>query len=193
MSLADSMPLVRAFHVRSAGIYHATVSRFKQKVNKRGNVIRAGRIVPYTLAEFRTWLLEQLGGKQDGSVRCCYCSTPLFADTLRVDHDVPASCGGSLALVNLRISCDLCNRAKGGLTAAEFLALRIVLDEMLHDGRLGVSGFQDVWRRLRGQLLKFRSFASKKTKPKPGTSGLLVDHPEQAMLLPKRLPKEENF
>jgi len=155
-------------------------------MNKNGRIIRPGRIVPFTLSEFRLWLLEQLGGKPEGSARCSYCTTPIFADTLRVDHKIPASLGGDLSLSNCCLSCDLCNRAKGQLSADEFHALRLVLDEMLHDGRLSVAGFQDVWKRLRGAVAIFRKFQAKKPKKE---SGFLDDQPEQQKLLVDRLPR----
>jgi hypothetical protein len=190
MALKDQMPLTQAFHMRTASIHSSMVARFKQKENKNGRVIRVGRIVPFTLAEFRLWLLEQLGGKPDGSTRCAYCTCPLFADTLRVDHKIPASFGGELSLSNCCCCCDLCNRAKGQLSAGEFMALRIALDQMLHDGRLSIAGHGDVWKRLRGQTAIFRRFQANKAKPKPESSGLLVDLPEQQKLLVHKLPRE---
>ncbi len=178
--LTEGMPLQLAFHTRTASIHSSMVARFKQKQNKNGRVIRYGRLVPFTLSEFRLWLVDQLGGKPEGSARCAYCTCPLFADSLRVDHKTPASLGGDLSLANCCVSCDLCNRAKGQLSAEEFQALRFVLDEMLHDGRLSVAGFQDIWKRLRGVAVMFRRFYNPK-RPKP-ESGILVDEPEQVRL-----------
>jgi hypothetical protein len=185
--LADQMPLTKAFHVRTSSIHGSMVARFKQKIDKRGRVIK-GRIVPFTLAEFRLWLLEQFGGTPEGSARCAYCNVPLFADSFRIDHRTPASLGGELALSNCCVACDLCNRAKGQLSADEFLALRIVLDEMLHNGRLSVAGHGDIWKRLRGQTAIFRRFQA--NKPKKVESGLLVDEiPEQARLLTTKISR----
>jgi hypothetical protein len=163
------------------------VARFKQKQNKNGRVIRYGRLVPFTLSEFRLWLVDQLGGKPEGSARCAYCTCPLFADSLRVEHPIPASRGGELGFSNLVVACDTCNRAKGELTADEFRAVRTVLDEMLHDGRLSVAGFQDIWKRLRGQVAIFRRFPA--NKPKKQESGILVDEPEQGMLLSQKISR----
>jgi len=185
--LVESMPLQLAFHTRTASIHSSMVKRFSSKTNKNGRLIRPGRIVPFTLSEFRLWLLEKLGGKAEGSVPCAYCTSPLYADTLRVDHQVPASRGGSLELSNCVCACDLCNRAKGELSADEFNAVRVVLDEMLHDGRLSIAGFQDVWKRLRGQVAIFRRFQA--NKPKKAESGILVDQPEQGKLLTEKLPR----
>jgi hypothetical protein len=184
--LADQMPLAVAFHTRTASIHSSMVKRFASKSNKNGRLIRPGRIVPFTLSEFRLWLLEQLGGKPEGSARCAYCSCPVFADTLRIDHKTPASFGGDLWLSNCCVACDLCNRAKGQLSAEEFQALRIVLDEMLHDGRLSVGGHGDIWKRLRGQTAIFRRFQA--NKPKKAESELLVE-PEQGRLLTEKISR----
>jgi len=186
-NLKEQMPLAVCFHTRSASIHSSMVARFKQKVNKNGRVIRYGRLVPFTLSEFRLWLVDQLGGKPEGSARCAYCTTPVFADTLRVDHKIPASFGGDLSLSNCCVSCDLCNRAKGQLSADEFQALRLALDEMLHDGRLSVGGHGDVWKRLRGQTAIFRRFQA--NKPKKQESGILVDEPEQGRLLTEKISR----
>jgi hypothetical protein len=179
--LSDQMPLVQVFHARSASIHSSMVKRFSGKVAKNGRVIRQHRIVPFTLAEFRLWLLEKLGGRQDGSARCEYCNGPVFADTLRIDHRIPASRGGELGFPNLAISCDRDNRMKGSLTAAEFVALQVVFGDMLRDGRLHPDGFKDIEKRLCGIAAVFRRFTPKKSKPE--ASGLLVDDPEQLRLL----------
>lgn len=184
--LTDAMPLFQAFHTRTGSIHSSMVGRFKQKLNKNGRMIRVGRIVPFSLAEFRRWLLDQLGGKPEGSTRCAYCGTPLFADSLRIDHKIPASRGGSLDLSNLACSCDRDNRMKGQLTDSEFRALLVTLGDMLHDGRLHPDGFQDVLKRLCGQVAIFRKFQA---KPKKAESGFLNDVPEQQKLLVEKLPR----
>jgi 5-methylcytosine-specific restriction endonuclease McrA len=188
MTLKDQMPLQVAFHTRTASIHSSMQHRFKQKLNKRGNVIRVGRLVPFTVAEFRAWLLEKLGGKAEGSTACAYCRTPLFADTLRVDHAEPVSRGGKLGFGNLAVSCDRCNKMKGGLTASEFQNLKIVLGDLLRSGQLHPAGFTDIEKRLCGSAARYGSFHQK--KPKPKASGLLIDVPEQQSLLTQRLPRD---
>jgi 5-methylcytosine-specific restriction endonuclease McrA len=184
--LSEAMPLEVAFHTRTASIYSSMVSRFKQKMDKRGRVMRQGRIVPFTLSEFRLWLLEQLGGKPDGSARCAYCNCPVFADTLRVDHKIPVSRGGDLTLVNCCVSCDRDNRMKGSLTADEFKALQVALGDLLRNGSLHPAGFEDICKRLAGQVAIFRRFQANKPKKE---SGLLVEVPEQQKLLVEKLPR----
>lgn len=48
---------------------------------------------------------------------CPYCQRPAF----HVDHRAPLSRGGEHAFENLQMVCEVCNRAKGALTEAEFL------------------------------------------------------------------------
>lgn len=187
MALKDEMPLFQAFHVRTASIHSSMVKRFAQKENKRGRVIRVGRIVPFTLAEFRLWLLEQLGGKPEGSTRCVYCNCPLFADTLRIDHKIPVSRGGELGLSSLAVACDRDNRMKGSLTDSEFRALQVALGDLLRNGSLHPAGFEDIQKRLAGQVAIFRSFQA--NKPKKAESGMLVDEPEQRMLLSQKISR----
>jgi len=186
--LKDEMPLFQAFHIRSARLHAHMVSRFKQKEDKRGRVMRVGRLVPFTVSELRLWLLEKLGGKPDGSARCIYCNTLIFADTLCVDHSVPVSRGGEIGFSNLEVCCDRCNRMKGSLTGVEFKALQIALGDMLRAGTLHPDGFAEIQKRLAGQAAIFRRFAP--NKPKPESTGLLVDTPVQQKLLVHKLPRE---
>jgi hypothetical protein len=177
--LTEQMPMVVAMHQRTQSIYDSMRKRFAGKTDKRGRVLRPARLVPFTLAEFRAWLLEQFGGKAEGSVPCEYCRTPLFAETFRVDHPDPVSRGGTLGFENLCCACDRCNRMKGSLTASEFHVLKIVLGDMLRAGTLHPAGFSDIEKRLCGQTAIFRKF-QKPAKPKP--TGLLVEEAEQTKL-----------
>jgi hypothetical protein len=167
------MPLEKAFHSRTASIFSAMVKRFARKCDKNGRVIRHGRIVPFTIEEFRDWLLAHLGGKPGGSVPCYLCTRPLCSTDFRVEHRVPPRRGGGLGLDNLVPSCDECNRAKGGMTDVEYRNFRIAMDELLRVGKLGVEGYTDVWKRLRGQNIILDAWHRRKKKG----SGLL--EPEQ--------------
>lgn len=156
MKLDEMMPLDRAFHVRSASIYYTQVKDFKEKRNKKGRIIRVGRQLPFTLTEFRAWLSEKLGNRSDGAVKCAYCPKIISALDFRVDHDEPVSRGGSLALENLILCCDVCNREKGELTSAEYQEVIATLDLLLSKGLLGPQGYKDVRKRLRGSLMMFK-------------------------------------
>jgi len=155
MTIAEMMPLDRAFHLRSASIYNSMRARFAEKKNKRGKIIQYAREVPFTLEVFRNWLISQLG-TPGGCGSCAYCHRPLTAEDLRVDHKTPAQRGGSLALSNLAITCDPCNQAKGKLTAQEFDCLKEGLDDFLRRGILGPEGYKDIWARLKGRMAIFK-------------------------------------
>jgi 5-methylcytosine-specific restriction endonuclease McrA len=62
--------------------------------------------------EVREYLLEKWGR------RCIYCQASNMP--LQVEHIVPKVRGGSDRVSNLTLACELCNRAKGTQTAAEF-------------------------------------------------------------------------
>lgn len=156
MKLDDMMPLARAFHDRSASIYYSQVKDFKEKRNKRGKIIRIGRTLPFTLTQFREWLLFCLGNSSEGSVKCAYCPRVVTALDLRVDHGEPISRGGSLDLTNLVVCCDVCNREKGELTVTEYRELIHNLDLLLSKGLLGPQGYKDVRKRLRGAVMMFK-------------------------------------
>jgi len=110
------------FTVKSQQLYNSMAQRFKEKRDKRGCVLRVGRTVPFTLAQFRAWLLEQLGG-ENGVVKCTYCADWLSIDTMVLDHEVPIKQGGSLDLDNLDLICKNDNQAKGGMTGESYQRL----------------------------------------------------------------------
>ncbi len=123
------MTTEQEFLKRSGSIYRNMKARFAEKRNKRGNVIRVGRELPFSLEEFRDYLSMCLGSRNaSGTTPCDSCTLSLNALTLVVDHSLPVSRGGELGLQNLALLCEECNRAKGKLTASEFRALRQFLD-----------------------------------------------------------------
>jgi hypothetical protein len=174
VKVQELMPLPKAFHVRTAGIFSSMVTRFATKKDKNGRVIRHGRLVPFTLDDLRAWVLEKLGGKPDGCGLCHYCNRPLTAEDFRLDHMIPPRRGGSLGLENLAFACDDDNRAKGGLTESEYNLLREMLDKMLESGALGIDGHKDVWTRLKGQNIILDAWHRKKKKQAEGPSGQLA-------------------
>lgn len=48
-----------------------------------------------------------------GEVRCCYCHTLLYWETMTLEHVVPLSRGGSWDLSNLAAACGPCNHGRG--------------------------------------------------------------------------------
>lgn len=176
MAIADLMPREQAFHVRTGSIYKHMSSRVAEKRNKNGKLIRVGRVLQFTLQEFRSWLTSQLGGSRDGCVPCSYCRRPLTSEDLRIDHATPLTRGGALDLGNLACCCDVCNRAKGQLTAGEYVVLQDNLDRMLRAGDLGLEGYKDIWKRLRGQVAVWR-----KLKPKAGVRNRTAEDGEKEL------------
>jgi hypothetical protein len=174
MTVNELLPRAQAFHIRSASIYSSMKKRFQQKVNKKGRIMRIGREIPFTLTDFRAWLIEQLGGSTEGMARCAYSGVPVTALDLRVDHDIPVSRGGDLGLCNLRITTDTANREKGGLTGEEYRNLLSNLEGLLQRGLLHPDGYKDIRKRLRGQTAIFRK-KPKALVPVFGDPELLTD------------------
>jgi len=82
------------------------------------------------------WGIDIRGMHEKQQGRCYYCGAKLFpygiwpksgrfegARRYQVEHAQPVSRGGTDALENLRLACEECNRHKGMLTEAEFLAV----------------------------------------------------------------------
>jgi HNH endonuclease len=99
------------------------VKRFAERRSKKGRIIQIGRQVPFTLDEFRAWLITKLGGDGGGVIKCRYCAEWLTMDTLVVDHATPTSQGGSLDFDNLDVICAADNQRKGGMCAECYQSL----------------------------------------------------------------------
>lgn len=82
------------------------------------------------------WCIDIRGMHEKQQGRCYYCDAKLFpygiwpkstkvegARRYQVEHAQPVSRGGTDAPDNLRVACEECNRHKGMLTEAEFLAV----------------------------------------------------------------------
>lgn len=111
------------FASRTGSLYRSMQHRFAAKTNKAGRITRAGREVPFTLAQLRAAILE-VYGDQYGHLLCRYCPRPLSVLTFSPDHIKPVKRGGGLGLDNLDLQCcAVCNHRKGGLTREEFQAL----------------------------------------------------------------------
>lgn len=74
-------------------------------------------------AEIATHTLEQWIAKRNAIGCCIYCGVP---GPLTKDHATPVTRGGSNALDNVVPACMSCNVSKGNLTAAEYLARRLL-------------------------------------------------------------------
>ena len=106
--------------------YDAMVARMKKK-----------KLPPlgFSKDEFRAYVLEALGGHEDGAIQCRYCRKFCTLGEVTPDHEVPLSRGGSSHWTNLGFPCMKCNQAKGSLTPDEFLLLLQFLETKLPLGR----------------------------------------------------------
>lgn len=133
------------------------------KSGKRaGQVRRHGQQLPFTLAEFRAWVMERIGM---GQAPCYYCPRMIDVRNFQPDHYEPLELGGGHGLENLRVACEDCNRIKGAMPPQDFIALMEFLDT-----RLSQRGRDDVKKRLRsgamGLRLRHQGVAPKKP-PQP--------------------------
>jgi len=144
------MPREAAFYDRAKKAYFNMRSRFAEKRNKKGRVIQVGRPLPFTQTEFMEWLLSQFGGDSNSVVKCRYCPRMISGMDFQVEHVDPVKQGGSLALENLELVDEECNRFKGNLTESAFAMLKEFLrrlqdEQLLADAaeieqRLKISG-----------------------------------------------------
>jgi 5-methylcytosine-specific restriction endonuclease McrA len=104
----------KLFTRHTSNIYFAQAKRAK----------KAGKQLDYSLAEFRSLFAIALA---EG--KCWYCHRPITAKASTADHAQPVSREGCQSIKNLRITCLLCNLAKGSLTEEEFYD---VLDMAAH-------------------------------------------------------------
>jgi hypothetical protein len=164
------------FTKRSLSIYRSMKARFAPKTNKKGKLIRVGREVPFTLEEFRAWLLAEFKSV-DAAIRCAYdCGAVLDILNFHTDHKTPITRGGTLALDNLALACEECNRIKGELTAREYVALRQGLETFSEPAR------RDIYKRLKtgAGFLRLRFFNRNKKEKGDASEGLLPGTPPQA-------------
>jgi 5-methylcytosine-specific restriction endonuclease McrA len=109
---------------RTLSIYRHQVETYAERKDKNGRITRYAKQIPYTVAEFRAWVLQQFQGKEDGARQCPYCGTWIDVANFQADHCTPVARGGALGLDNLAACCERCNQIKDQLTVAEYLALR---------------------------------------------------------------------
>ena len=111
--------------------YDTMVARIKKKKLPRLN---------FSKDEFRAYVLEALGGHEDGAIQCRYCCKFCVLKEVTPDHEIPLSRGGSSDLFNLGFPCMQCNQAKGSLTPEEFMKLLDFLEREIPLGRQDVLG-----------------------------------------------------
>lgn len=162
------MPLESAMYIRTGQAYQSMKHRFGERRIKtgrlKGRVTQVGRDLPFTLDQFRDWLLRQLGGNPNGTTRCVHCTAVLDAISVSFDHLEPVSQGGSLGLENLGPSCDECNRMKGKITARTFAKLLAWLNRAGRgEEEMTIMDRTDIIKRLKGGGVFYKQ---KKSEPK---------------------------
>jgi len=116
------------FDARSRVLYGSMANR--KRIKESGGL-------PFSLAEFRGWLLWVLGTKE-GLVKCSYCNALLTVATLVPDHEEPLAWGKTglhvqilAALTNLVPACASGNLRKGKMSAKGFRKLVAFMVENL--------------------------------------------------------------
>jgi 5-methylcytosine-specific restriction endonuclease McrA len=125
------------FMRRTLSIYKNMVARYAERKDKNGRITKYARQIPFTLDVFREWVLQQFGSESKPT-RCPYCGAWIDISNFVVDHRIPVSSGGSLALANLSAVDGRCNDIKGRMTGAEYMALLKGLETFSQTGRTDV-------------------------------------------------------
>jgi hypothetical protein len=148
-------------------------SRLKERKWKSGT--KAGQVrverreLPFSMEEFRSWLMVVL----EDEPFCAYCGASINIQTISPDHAVPMARGGSLDRPNLRPSCDPCNRLKGNLLPGEFKAILGLLKQLPEAART------DITRRLRSGSMGVRLRFGPKKEAIKGTNVLALPAQKQ--------------
>lgn len=128
------------------------VQRFKPRYKDDGVTLRkAGRRVPFSLAEFREWFHLLLSSER--GLRCWYCDKRLKLGTVTIDHIMPVHRGGNLDLGNLAPACKPCNLRKGNRTAEVYRSLLAFLETVPEYDRNSI--LKDLGSAAMGSRLRF--------------------------------------
>jgi 5-methylcytosine-specific restriction endonuclease McrA len=92
---------------------------------------KKGLCIPFTLAKMRDHILDAMGDRYDGALKCRYCGKVCDISEVALDHAVPLARGGSPDLSNIELPCAKCNAAKGECTAGEFQELVAFLENCI--------------------------------------------------------------
>jgi hypothetical protein len=124
----------------------------------RARAIKAGiKAFPFSLGDFRLWLLERFNGKPDGITRCEYSGDMLVVEDFSVDHRFPVSRGGYFGLQNLAICSKKENLRKGNMTEVEYQQFK------QHVSRYVPEVQAAIWRKLEvGDVQRFSYFKRKR-------------------------------
>lgn len=112
--------------------------------------------LPFSLAEFRYWLLTKFVGDLTGPARCEYSGEMILAENFSVDHKKPISRGGGFLMDNLALCSEKQNLRKGNMTKTEYEQFRRYVDCFPPEVQAAI------WRKLEiGDVQRFSYFRRK--------------------------------
>lgn len=138
-------PVIQILFKRSASIYGGMKLRSKKQ----------HRAIPFTLAEFRDWLLRQFS--PTGAGRCLYSGEMILVENFSVDHRFPVSRGGEFGLQNLTLCSEKENLRKGNMTEVEYAQFKQHVERYTPEVQAAI------WRKLEvGDVQRFSHFRRQK-------------------------------
>jgi hypothetical protein len=136
------------FVTHTAAVYRLMTLRVERKYGPGA--------VPFSLAEFRQWLIvNKFDGNVEKPIQCTYCEVWMHAGNFITDHRDSLFYGGSPDLDNLDLICDSCNGGKGRMSAVGFRKLvefsRLHLDARDANDMFSRMKNGEAYRRLKAQ------------------------------------------
>lgn len=117
------------FKERARSLYESLRGRTREKKSKNGRITRKGYELPFTMEEFRVWLIAKFGGEEK-AIQDPYTGEWITLYTCSLDHEIPLRRGGSPGLDNLCPLAPANNNCKGKLMPEEFRFFRQCMYEM---------------------------------------------------------------
>ena len=107
---------------RARTLYSNDRDRWRKRLQKKAPKgvildIPADEVLPYSQAQFVTWLRTQI---EYNAVLCPYCRAAIDIISMQLDHKTPLNRGGGPGLDNKQVICARCNSAKGEFTEYEY-------------------------------------------------------------------------
>lgn len=133
------------FKERARSLYESLRSRTREKKNKNGRITRKGYELPFSMEEFRAWLLATFHS-EDAPIQDKYTGEWITLYTCSMDHEIPLRRGGSPGLENLCPLAPANNNCKGKLTPDEFRFFRQCMHDMA--ARFGNTPVADITSRM---------------------------------------------
>jgi 5-methylcytosine-specific restriction endonuclease McrA len=94
--------------------------------------------VPFNGRDLREHVLDHMGDRYDGALKCPYCRRVCDISEVEFDHATPLSRGGSPGLDNIEYPCAACNAQKGEMLPWEFVKLLDFLEHALPLARTSI-------------------------------------------------------